>query len=350
MVACDAAGLYRVPMSSTSAGVARRLADVADRTDFSGVARVSAPGRVIAELARGHADHRHGVENRLDTRFAVASGVKGLTALAVASLAEDGLLRLDDPARGLLGDDLPLVDDDVTIAHLLAHRSGIGDYLDEDDLEVTDYVMPVPVHQLAETEDYLAVLGGFPMVARPDEEFAYCNGGFVVLALLAERAARKPFRDVVHERVCVPAGMADTAFLRSDELPPNTAVGYLTEVGGRTNVLHLPVRGSGDGGVYTTLDDVEALWIALHAGRIVPPARVAQLVEPRSHVARMERRYGLGFWLHETSDVVMLEGYDAGVSFWTAHDPATSTTWTVISNTSDGAWDLVELLVDELPR
>ena len=49
------------------------------------------------------------------------------------SLIEDGTLELDTTARSLLGDDLPLIDDEVTVEHLLAHRSGIGDYLDEDD-------------------------------------------------------------------------------------------------------------------------------------------------------------------------------------------------------------------------
>ena len=53
-----------------------------------------------------------------------------------------------------------------------------------------------------------------------------------------------------------PAGMADTAFLRSDELPGRAALGYLDDDGLRTNVLHLPVRGNGDGGVYTTAADV----------------------------------------------------------------------------------------------
>ena len=48
------------------------------------------------------------------------------------SLVEEGRLGLDTTARSVLGDDLPLIDDTVTIEHLLAHRSGIGDYLDED--------------------------------------------------------------------------------------------------------------------------------------------------------------------------------------------------------------------------
>ena len=63
----------------------------------------------------------------------IASGSKAFTALAVTRLVDDGELRLDQPVRELLGDDLPLIDDGVTIEHLLAHTSGIGDYLDEDD-------------------------------------------------------------------------------------------------------------------------------------------------------------------------------------------------------------------------
>ncbi|WP_223198709.1 hypothetical protein [Solihabitans fulvus] len=56
------------------------------------------------------------------------------------------------------------------------------------------------------------------------------------------------------------------------------------------------------------------------------------------------RRYGLGFWLHESTDTVLLEGYDAGVSFRSAHDPRSGRTSTVISNTSTGAWPMARAL------
>ena len=74
---------------------------------------------------------------------------------------------------------------------------------------------------------------------------------------------------------------------------------------------------------------------------------MAEMVRPRSDVPAESKRYGLGFWLHATSDAVMLEGYDAGVSFRSMHDPTSKTTYTVISNTSEGAW-LMEGLLDEL--
>jgi hypothetical protein len=108
------------------------------------------------------------------------------------------------------------------------------------------------------------------------------------------------------------------------------------------------VRGSGDGGIYTTAADVSSFWRAFFAGRIVSADWVAELVRPRSGVPGASKRYGLGFWLHDSSDVVMLEGSDAGVSFWSAHDPGRTFTYTVISNESDGAWPIARFFRDRL--
>src|SRR4051794_30808785 len=100
--------------------------EAAGRTGFSGVVRVDRAGETEISGAYGFADRGHGVSNTVDTLFATASGTKGLTALAVAALVERGQLELATTARSLLGDDLPLIADDVTVEHLLAHRSGIG--------------------------------------------------------------------------------------------------------------------------------------------------------------------------------------------------------------------------------
>ena len=321
----------------------------AERRRFSGVVRLERAGDVELCAAYGYADRAHGIANTVETLFATASGSKGLTALAVLGLVERGTLTLETPARSLLGDDLPLIGADVTVEHLLAHRSGIGDYLDEDgDGDITDRVLRVPVSELAATEEFLTVLDGHPRVFRAGERFAYNDAGYVVLALLAERASGTDFHDLVRTTVCAPAGMVDTDFLRSDELPGRAALGYLFVDGARTNVFHLPVLGSGDGGAYATAADFGAFWEALFAGRIVPMTRVAEMVRPRSDWPEESRRYGLGLHLHRTGDAVWLEGYDAGVSFTSLHDPGSATTWTVMSNWSDGAWPLVRLLNDRV--
>lgn len=325
------------------------LDDLARRTGFSGVVRIDDRSGPRLTRAYGLADRRHGVPATIDTRFAIASGVKGLTALTVIALVDRGDLTLQTPARAVLGDDLPMIDDAVTVEHLLAHRSGIGDYLDEDsNLAVDDYLLPVPVHELATTEQYLPVLAGHPQKFPPGQQFSYCNSGFVVLALIAQRRGGAPFAELIRELVCVPAGMAHTRFLRSDDLPGDAATGYLAADHPRTNVFHLPVVGSGDGGIYSTVGDVHAFWDALDHGRIVPQARVAEMLRPRSEVASESKRYGLGFWLHATGPAVMLEGMDAGVSFQSRHDPGAGLTWTVMGNTTNGAWPIVRHLTETL--
>lgn len=309
---------------------------------FSGVVCVQRGGETLLLEAYGSAHRACGEPNTVDTRFGLASGAKGLTALTVMALVERGTVALSTTARSVLGADLPLVDDRVTVEQLLAHRSGIGDFVDEEaDGEITDYVLTVPVHELATTEDYLAVLDGKPTAFPPGERFAYCNSGYVVLALIAERTGGASFYELVRELVCRPAGMVDTEFLRGDELPSRTAVGYVGAV--RSNVLHLPVRGSGDGGVYSTVGDVGRLWRAVFDGTIVSPAGVAAMVEPQG-----DAPYGLGFWLRPDSGAVFLEGYDAGVSFRSVHRPGTGLTFTVVSNTSEGAWPVVRHLEEVL--
>lgn len=261
---------------------------------FSGVVRIGDQA-----WAFGYADRAHAVPNTVDTQFAIASGTKGFTAIVAVNT-----LPLDLRARELLGEDLPLVDERVTVEHLLGHTSGVGDYLDEEVYDDWDeYLMPVPVHELATTEDYVKVLAGRPQKFPPGERFSYSNSGFVLLALLAERKTGSSFYDLVQEIVCKPAGMTDTAFLRSDSLPGTAAIGYLAD--GRTNVLHLPVRGSGDGGIYSTAADMEKFW------RIVP-----------EWMTRGER-YGLGFWL----DPLRLEGLDAGTGF-----TSVAGGWTLLTN------------------
>ena len=307
--------------------------------------RLDRAGGTELSRAYGLADRAHGIPNTLETMFATASGSKGMTALTVMSLVEQGVLELDTTARSVLGSDLPLVADDVTIEHLLAHRSGIGDYLDEEALDdISDYVMPVPVHELATTEQFLAVLGGHEAVFPAGERFSYNNGGYVVLALIAERASGRSFHELVQTLVCEPAGMSDTAFLRTDELPGRAALGYLFVDGLRTNVFHLPVRGNGDGGIYTTAADLSAFWDALFAGQIVPPERLAQMVRTQGRDQEAASRYGLGFYVSATSDAVWIEGHDAGASMFSLHRPTAAMTCTVLSNWSEGAWPIVELL------
>ena len=337
-----------VSESGTEPGIDLAALDAAVRKgSFTGILTVDVGDERRFERADGYAHRALRVPNTVQTRFAIASGSKTFTALAVLRLIEEGVLSLDTRVRGVLGADLPLIDDEVTVEQLLTHTSGIGDYIDESaDWGTNDYVLPVPVHVLAETEAFVPVVDGYPQAFPPGERFTYCNGGYIVLALIAERASGIEYHDLVEAQVCARAGLGKTSFLRSDDLPADAALGYLFEQGDRTNVLHLPVRGNGDGGIYTTADDLHTFWRALTEGRIVNVETFEEMTRPRFDVPEEGMRSGMGVFLGATGSQLIMEGHDAGASFRSVHHPRTATTWSVLGNSSEGAWPVVALLTE----
>ncbi len=126
----------------------------ASETGFSGVVHSADANHTLPAEAFGLAHRGLEVPNTVATQFAIASGGKGFTALAAISLIAEGTVSLDTTARSVLGADLPLIAEDVTVEHLLGHRSGIGDHLDEEaeDEDPEDYVLASPVNELDTTE------------------------------------------------------------------------------------------------------------------------------------------------------------------------------------------------------
>ena len=321
---------------------------VAKSVRFSGVVRVDRSGQIDVSQAYGLADRAHEVPNTVDTTFAIASGSKGLTALVVMALVERRLLDLTTTARSVLGRDLPLIDDDVTVEHLLAHRSGIGDYLDETaGGDIIDHVLSVSVHELAATEQFLPVLASHESVFLPDERFAYNNAGYVVLALVAERVSGEDFHDLVH------AGLRTGRHGRH-RVPP-----LRRTAGTRRSGLSLG-RQAPDQRVPPARPRFRRRRRRPTRGR--PQARsgirCSQVASSRPNSwQRCCARAATGprIWLrprlpdlHATTDAVWLEGYDAGVSFASLYRPSTEIGYTVISNWSYGAWPLVGVLNQHL--
>ncbi|MFT3862170.1 serine hydrolase domain-containing protein [Micropruina sp.] len=310
------------------------LAGVATENGFTGAIRVQVGDRRLFDDAFGLAVRAHGIPNTTQTRFAMASGSKTFTALAVLSLVAEGVLALDDPVRRWLREDVPQVDDAVTLRHLLGHTAGVGEYLN-DDADADAYLMPGSMHSYTSPEDFIALLD-VPMLAAPGSRFEYSNGGFVLLGLVAQRAAGTRYQDLVRQRVFGPAALAHTDFLRSDELPGSAALGYLYPDSQRSNIFHLPIEGSADGGAYTTVGDIRRFWLALAAGAIVPSELVEQMTTPATpHDPGWP--YGLGLWLPTPGGVWAMVGADAGVEMMSEHVAALDLTWTVLANESDKA-------------
>lgn len=321
---------------------------LAEQSGFSGVAVAEQNDERLVELASGLAHRAYEIPVSLNTRFGCASATKGFTALTAASLIESEKLAFDTPLSTVGGIALSTADPTVTIEQLMGHTSGVGDHLDEETLgDIDDHVLAgMSAHQFERPHHYVPLLNRYEQVSPPGTTFVYNNGGYVMLSLAVERAAGRPFTQLVQERVFDPAGMTAGGFPRSDDLPGDAAIGYLEN--GRSNVFHLPVIGSGDGGAYVTVGDVLSFWKALFAGDIVSSAMVGTMTAPRQTLPDGSRHYGLGFWIAQDRETVMLAGMDAGVSFQSAFHPASGMSFAVLSNTSSGVWPLAARLMTML--
>jgi len=134
--------------------------------------------------------------------------------------------------------------------------------------------------------------------------------------------------------------MTDSGFFRFDRLPANVAIGYVE--GGRTNVETLPIIGGPDGGMFTTVADVERLWRGVLEGRVIGPEFVTSFLEKSAH-ARDQTFYGRGVWFQDDPPLHYIIGQDAGVSFRSSLR-ADGTIATVVSNSSRGAWPMVRAI------
>jgi len=335
--------------------ITKTLNAVVNQQAFSGVIEIRHRDSVLYARAAGYADRNNRIPNTLETRFGIASGTKFFTALAIGKLVEAGQLSLSTKLTDCLALDFPRYSPEITIQHLLIHTSGIPDYYDEEKVEDFDnFTLPIPVYELRGPRDYLAAFPDDEMKFAPGERFSYCNSGYILLGVVIEELTGMRYQDFVEQTIFWPAGMQRSGFFALNRLPEQTASGYIDEEAGwRTNIYNLPIVGASDGGAFTTVHDLSALWQAFWGCRILSSEFVELYTVPYVKVG-MERAdvyYGHGVWIRENADrgrEVSITGSDAGVSFKSSVDRGAELQVTVISNTTHGAWPVIRAIAGTL--
>lgn len=237
------------------------------------------------------------------TNFRLASVTKQFTAAAALLLAEDGALRLDDPVRRWLPS-LPPAASGVTIRHLLTHTSGLIDY--------EDVIAASMARQLRDA-DVLALLeSGDRTYFAPGADYRYSNSGYALLALVVERASGRSFADFLRERFFLPLGMADTvAHQDGVDTVAHRAFGYSEEGGTwrRTDQSQTSAV-LGDGGIYSSIDDLAKWDAALYDDRLLSDASRRLAFAPATPTDDPEVQYGFGWRI--TGDSLWHSGETAG--------------------------------------
>lgn len=249
-------------------------------------------GAVIFRRAYGVADLEHGVPATTGTNYRLASLTKQFTAMTIMLLVRDGKLQYDDPVRDLLPA-LPASASHVTIRHLLNHTSGIPDYEDLIPDTQTVQVKDRDVLDLLARRDTLYF--------EPGTHYRYSNSGYCLLALVAEHVSGTRFAQLLHDRIFAPLGMHRTvAHEDGVDSVPNRAYGYTLD-SGRIVPSDQSITSAtlGDGGVYTSVDDLVEWDRALALVRLVDRATLRLASQPPVLPGGAVSQYGFGWFVDE---------------------------------------------------
>lgn len=322
-----------------------RIYELAEATGFSGV--VSVNRRDGAQFCEGFGcrNRAEQLPNNAETRFGIASGTKFFTALGIGRLSAQGKLDLNSRVSAIDPRFKDFIHPEASVLNLLTHTSGMYDYLDEELIEDYDsFEVSIPWYKLETALDYLPLFKGQKPKFKPGERYAYSNGGYVLLGCIIEIISGELYRDFIHREVLEPADMQNSGFFAFNDLPHNTALGYLDSQNS-TNIFRIPVRGGGDGGMYTSAGDLDKFWAALSSFRILPAELTDYFL--KQHVDLNESSgYGCGVYLQSRGNgrIYSIVGGDAGVGFHSQYSPWQQLSIHILSNTSDGEEQMRELL------
>jgi CubicO group peptidase (beta-lactamase class C family) len=211
-------------------------------------------GQIVYARGYGMASLEQGIAITPQSVFYIASTSKQFTAAAVALLAEEGRIALDDPVRKYVPE-LPAWADSITIRHLVHHTSGIRDYLALTGMAGGSFGDEIP------EERAIALIARQRAVDfAPGTRWSYSNSGYLLLSVIVKRVTGTSLREYADARIFRPLGMTHTRF-HDDRtvIVPNRAEGFEPRPGGGWSSWRTSFALVGDGGLMTTIEDL-AKW------------------------------------------------------------------------------------------
>ncbi len=269
-------------------GIAACMQSAAASLGFSGTVYAS-HGDLIVEQSFGFSDAAEKVPNASRTRFNIGSANKMFTAIAIGRLVDRGVLQFDAPIGRYLPGLKPEFTD-ITIAQLLDHTSGLGDYFRPENRAV--------IEAAKSATDLLPLALASPPAFRPGAKRAYSNSGYIVLGAVIEKVSGETWAAFIQDEILGPVGMADT---RLDSVGGATPMSRMSPAGrlDKPRPAPGPVLASPAGGMFSTPADLSRLLTAVFSGRLLSKATLAVLLTPRPDPAGGPGIVGYGFVIRQ---------------------------------------------------
>jgi CubicO group peptidase (beta-lactamase class C family) len=345
------------------------ITDKSQQEKFSGVVMIKQNESELFQGAYGYANRSWNINNRIDTRFRIASVGKLFTAVAVLQLIEAGRLSLDTRLVESLGLENTTIPKEATVYHMLTMTSGIADWFEESgDWEETWAALcrEHPIYLFRRHEDYLPLFVNQPPNFPVGEKHQYNGAGFMLLGMVIEKLSGLSYFDYVRRNVFKNAEMTRSDFLALDGVDKEVAEGYiaLTDrddrvAGWKKNIYSTTPEGAADGGSTSTAEDLCRFSRALREGQLLSAQWTQEMLTPKV-LERAEKlrgytwKYGYGnFFLLDEEDRIIRWGHtgeEDGVSCRLYHYSKQNLDVVILGNQSwcagSLAWEIHDLILE----
>lgn len=281
---------------------------------FTGAALIVEDGRTVLRKGYGLADREAGIPITASSVFSLGSITKQFTAAAILALEARGLLSVHDPIADYFSD-VPADKQAVTLHHLLTHSSGLASDFAPTDFDPAGRERNAYVRRALDSE----------LLFAPGSGYEYSNAGYSLLAAIVEIETGKEYEEALRELVLDPAGMDETGYRIPQWDRARLAVGYRDGERWGTIVERMEEAGApfwqlrGNGGLHTTLADIEDWDRALETAAVLPAAERAAMFTP--HVPEDPDSisfYGYGWAIEETPRHGTLVWHNGGNAIYLA--------------------------------
>lgn len=252
--------------------------DNLNNTEFSGTILIAENDEIIDKRAYGFASLEYDVENKIDTKFNIASITKMFTAVAALQLYERGKIDLQTPIGKYLPDyPNEIVRNSVTVHQLLTHTSGLNNFYvnDLDKIKNSDY---------EEISDFVPLFANDTLLSKPGTKYDYSGTGFVVLGLIIEKVSGQDYYDYIRQNILEPANMMATSEIQVDSVVRNKASGY-TSGFGQNDILkkneYYLTKASPAGFYYSTVEDLFKFSKALRNHQLLNKDTTDLMLDPK---------------------------------------------------------------------
>ena len=288
----------------------------------------------------------------LDSQFRLASVSKQFTGAAIMKLKQAGSIDYDQRVKTILTD---FPHDNITIKHLLHHTSGIADYIK---IINKNFVPQESARRyiLGNNEILEIFYDTNPKLNfQPGEKFEYSNTGYLVLASIVEKVSNQHFRDFLKENIFEPIGMSHTTLFNyqegDDANMPERVFGYKKRKKEyMLNDYHLVNDVRGDGGIYSTLNDLYKWNMALVNYKVLPKEYLDEAWSSGTLNNGKKTNYGFGWSLGDKTKpkAVSHSGGWVGFTTFLFNEIETKSGYVILTNNSSGDLSDIKKAIDSI--